>query len=124
MMAFSEGLHPQGQPPQPLLPGFPMVGGEKDIIESDRTLREEFQSQGAVRFARLTRPAAPSPAVAGLDASAQIVWIDGEVPWVSFTQATLQKHACEAPEALQASCCLQLGPHAVMATGDAGFQGV
>ena len=48
MMAFSEGLDPQGKPPQPLLPGFPVGGGEEDIIESDLTLREEFQSRGAV----------------------------------------------------------------------------
>lgn len=40
MRALSEGLHPQGQPPQPLLPGFPMGGGEKNVVENDRTLRE------------------------------------------------------------------------------------
>ena len=48
MMAFSEGLDPQVKPPQPLLPGFHVGGGEEDIIESDLTLREEFQSRGAV----------------------------------------------------------------------------
>ena len=47
MTAFSEGLHLQGKPPQPLLPWFPMGDGEKDIIENDRTLKEKFHAQGA-----------------------------------------------------------------------------
>ncbi|QVL54366.1 MAG: PIN domain-containing protein [Cyanobium sp. M30B3] len=31
-------------------------------------------------------------------------------------------HGLRTPDALQAACCLQLGPGAVMITGDAGFQ--
>ena len=31
-------------------------------------------------------------------------------------------HGLRTPDALQAACCLQLGPDAVMVTGDAGFQ--
>ncbi len=31
-------------------------------------------------------------------------------------------HGLRTPDALQAACCLQLGPDAVMITGDAGFQ--
>jgi len=33
-------------------------------------------------------------------------------------------HGLRTPDALQAACCLQLGPDAVMVTGDAGFQRV
>jgi predicted nucleic acid-binding protein len=33
-------------------------------------------------------------------------------------------HGLRTPDALQAACCLQLGPEAVMVTGDAGFQRV
>ena len=34
------------------------------------------------------------------------------------------KHRLRTPDALQAACCLELGPEAVMITGDAGFQRV
>ena len=33
-------------------------------------------------------------------------------------------HGLRTPDALQAACCLQLGPDAVMITGDASFQRV
>ena len=33
-------------------------------------------------------------------------------------------HGLRTPDALQAACCLDLGPEAVMITGDAGFQRV
>ena len=33
-------------------------------------------------------------------------------------------HGLRTPDVLQAACCLQLGPDAVMITGDAGFQRV
>ena len=33
-------------------------------------------------------------------------------------------HGLRTPDALQAACCLQLGPDAVMITGDAAFQRV
>ncbi|MEA5474643.1 PIN domain-containing protein [Synechococcus sp. CCY9201] len=33
-------------------------------------------------------------------------------------------HGLRTPDALQAACCLQLGPDAVMITGDAGFHRV
>ena len=41
-------------------------------------------------------------------------------------QATLLRadHLLRTPDALQAACCLQLGPAAVMVTGDAAFQKV
>jgi predicted nucleic acid-binding protein len=31
-------------------------------------------------------------------------------------------HGLRTPDGLKAACCLQLGPDAVMITGDAGFQ--
>ena len=36
----------------------------------------------------------------GALSEARPLFVEGEVPWVSFTQATLQKHAFEALEAL------------------------
>ena len=77
-----------------------MCGGEEGIIERDRTLREEFKAQGVVPYVRLNRPAPVPPAVASLNASALIVLIEGEAPWVSLTQATLMKLASKSPEAL------------------------
>ncbi len=126
--------------------------------------------------------------IAFLDASALIYLVDGEAPWATATQATLQQlaaqspdlalavsrlsllecrvaplrrsdqasldrfealfaqpdllvveisasvvelatqlranHGLRTPDALQAACCLQLGPDAVMITGDASFQRV
>ncbi len=51
--------------------------------------------------------------------------------WVELTaavveQATLLRadHNLRTPDALQAACCQQLGPSAVMVTGDADFQRV
>ena len=55
MRALSEGLHPQEQPPQPLLPGFPMGGG-KNIVENDRTLRELQAEVAASMPTPPTRP--------------------------------------------------------------------
>ena len=54
-----------------------------------------------------------------------------DLMWVELSgsvveQATLLRaeHNLRTPEALQAASCLQLGPDAVMVTGDAGFQRV
>ncbi len=54
-----------------------------------------------------------------------------DLHWVELTaavveQATLLRadHNLRTPDALQAACCQQLGPSAVMVTGDAGFQRV
>jgi len=54
-----------------------------------------------------------------------------DLQWVELTaavveQATLLRadHLLRTPDALQAACCLQLGPTAVMVTGDAAFQKV
>jgi len=49
--------------------------------------------------------------------------------WVELTAAVVEKatrlraqHGLRTPDALQAACCLQLGPEAVMVTGDADFR--
>ena len=45
----------------------------------------------------------------------------------SVVELATQLRACDGlriPDALQAACCLDLGPEAVMITGDAGFQRV
>jgi len=49
--------------------------------------------------------------------------------WVELTAAVVEKatrlraqHGLHTPDALQAACCLQLGPEAVMVTGDADFR--
>ena len=54
-----------------------------------------------------------------------------DLQWVELTaavveQATLLRadHLLRTPDALQAACCLQLGPAAVMLTGDADFRRV
>ena len=54
-----------------------------------------------------------------------------DLQWVELTaavveQATLLRadHLLRTPDALQAACCQQLGPTAVMVTGDAAFQKV
>ena len=49
--------------------------------------------------------------------------------WVELTAAVVEQatrlraqHGLRTPDALQAACCLQLGPEAVMVTGDADFR--
>lgn len=51
-----------------------------------------------------------------------------DVQWVELTAAVVDlattlraHHGLRTPDALQAACCLQLGPDAVMLTGDADF---
>ena len=46
--------------------GFPIGDCNEYNIESDCTLREEFQSQGEVLTVRMTRPAALLSAVVGI----------------------------------------------------------
>lgn len=54
-----------------------------------------------------------------------------DLQWVELTAAVVEHatllradHNLRTPDALQAACCQQLGPSAVMVTGDAGFQRV
>lgn len=52
----------------------------------------------------------------------QIVELSASV--VELATQLCANHGLRTPDALQAACCLQLGPEAVMITGDAGFQRV
>jgi predicted nucleic acid-binding protein len=54
-----------------------------------------------------------------------------DLQWVELTAAVVElatrlraQHGLRTPDALQAACCLQLGPDAVMVSGDAGFRRV
>jgi predicted nucleic acid-binding protein len=60
-----------------------------------------------------------------------VFFLHPDLMWVELSgsvveQATLLRaeHNLRTPDALQAASCLQLGPDAVMVTGDAGFQRV
>ena len=52
----------------------------------------------------------------------QVVELSASV--VELATQLRANHGLRTPDALQAACCLQLGPDAVMITGDAGFQRV
>ena len=55
-------------------------------------------------------------------AQPDLIWVELTAPVVE--QATLVRalHGLRTPDALQAACCLQLGPEAVMVSGDADFR--
>ncbi len=55
-------------------------------------------------------------------AQPDLIWVELTAPVVE--QATLLRalHGLRTPDALQAACCLQLGPEAVMVSGDADFR--
>ena len=55
-------------------------------------------------------------------AQPDLIWVELTAPVVE--QATLMRalHGLRTPDALQAACCLQLGPEAVMVSGDADFR--
>jgi predicted nucleic acid-binding protein len=55
-------------------------------------------------------------------AQPDLIWVELTAPVVE--QATLLRalHGVRTPDALQAACCLQLGPEAVMVSGDADFR--
>lgn len=57
-----------------------------------------------------------------LFAQPDLLWV--ELTAVVVEQATRLRaqHGLRTPDALQAACCLQLGPEAVMVTGDADFR--
>lgn len=59
------------------------------------------------------------------------LFLHSDLIWVELTQSVVEQatllraeHNLRTPDALQAASCLQLGPDAVMVTGDAGFQRV
>ena len=55
-------------------------------------------------------------------AQPDLIWVELTAPVVE--QATLVRalHGLRTPDALQAACCLQLGPEAVMVSGDADYR--
>ena len=53
-----------------------------------------------------------------------LLWVELSGSVVERATLLRAEHHLRTPDALQASSCLQLGPDAVMVTGDAGFQRV
>ena len=54
-------------------------------------------------------------------AQQDLVWIDMERSVVELATAIRARHGLRTPDALQAACCLQLGPEHCMLTGDSDF---
>jgi len=50
--------------------------------------------------------------------------VELSAPVVDLATRLRANYGLRTPDALQAACCLQLGPDAVMISGDAGFQRV
>ena len=50
--------------------------------------------------------------------------VELSAPVVDLATRLRTNYGLRTPDALQAACCLQLGPDAVMISGDAGFQRV
>ena len=59
-----------------------------------------------------------------LFAQPDLLVVELSAPVVELATPLRANHGLRTPDALQAACCLQLGPDAVMITGDAGFQRV
>ena len=57
-----------------------------------------------------------------LFAQPDLLWVELTAVVVELATRLRANHGLRTPDALQAACCLQLGPEAVMLTGDAGFQ--
>lgn len=53
-----------------------------------------------------------------------LVWVELNREVVELAAAIRARHGLRTPDALQAACCLQLGPQHVLLTGDAIFQRV
>jgi len=51
-------------------------------------------------------------------------WVEISAAVVELATSLRANHGLRTPDALQAACCLQLGPEAVMLTGDADFRRV
>jgi len=50
-----------------------------------------------------------------------LVWVELDQDVVALATAIRARERLRTPDALQAACCLQLGPRHVMLTGDAAF---
>ena len=59
-----------------------------------------------------------------LFAQPDLLVVELSAPVVELATPLRANQGLRTPDALQAACCLQLGPDAVMITGDAGFQRV
>lgn len=53
-----------------------------------------------------------------------LIWLELNRDVVELAAAIRVRHGLRTPDALQAACCLQLGPEHVFLTGDAMFQRV
>lgn len=53
-----------------------------------------------------------------------LVWVELSREVVELAAAIRARHGLRTPDALQAACCLQLGPQHLLLTGDAAFQRV
>lgn len=53
-----------------------------------------------------------------------LIWLELNREVVELAAAIRVRHGLRTPDALQAACCLQLGPEHVLLTGDAAFQRV
>jgi predicted nucleic acid-binding protein len=59
-----------------------------------------------------------------LFAQPDLLVVELSAPVVELATPLRANQGLRTPDALQAACCLQLGPDAVMITGDAGFRRV
>lgn len=57
-----------------------------------------------------------------LFAQPDLLWVELSASVVELATRLRANHGLRTPDALQAACCLQLGPEAVMLTGAADFQ--
>lgn len=57
-------------------------------------------------------------------AQPDLIWIELDRHVVELSTAIRVRHRLRTPDALQAACCLQLGPEHVMLTGDGAFEKV
>lgn len=53
-----------------------------------------------------------------------LIWVDLSKDVVELATVIRATHGLRTPDALQAACCLQLGPDTVFFTGDQGFKRV
>jgi predicted nucleic acid-binding protein len=60
----------------------------------------------------------------GFFARPDLLWVELDRQVVELATEIRVRHGMRTPDALQAACCLQLGPDHVMLTGDAAFQRV
>lgn len=57
-------------------------------------------------------------------AQADLMWVELNRDVVELAAAIRVRHGLRTPDALQAACCLQLGPQHLLLTGDPAFQRV